>query len=49
MVPSLPALFVALPLQLLLALVILELSLPASLRLFGEALARGVGWLEPAG
>ena len=38
MVPSLPALFVALPLQLLLALVILELSLPASLRLFGEAL-----------
>jgi flagellar biosynthesis protein FliR len=49
MVPSLPALFVALPLQLLLALVILELSLPASLRLVGEALARGVGWLERAG
>jgi flagellar biosynthetic protein FliR len=46
MVPSLPALFVALPLQLLLALVILDLSLPAALRMFGEALARGVAWLD---
>lgn len=49
MVPSLPALFVALPLQLLLALAILELALPASLRLFGEVLARSVGWLDSAG
>jgi flagellar biosynthetic protein FliR len=45
MVPSLPVLFVALPLQLLLALVILDLLLPAAARLFGEALARGVGWM----
>lgn len=49
MVPSLPALFVALPLQLLLALIILDLSLPASLRLFGEALAYGVAWLDASG
>jgi flagellar biosynthesis protein FliR len=47
MVPSLPALFVALPLQLLLALVMLELALPAVMRLFAEMLARGVGWLDP--
>jgi flagellar biosynthetic protein FliR len=47
MVPSLPALFVALPLQLLLALLILQLSLPAGLRLFGETLAAGLGWLDP--
>jgi flagellar biosynthetic protein FliR len=49
MVPSLPALFVALPLQLLLALVMLELALPAAMRLFAETLVRGVGWLDAAG
>ena len=48
MVPSLPALFVALPLQLLLALLILQLSLPAGLRLFSDTLASGVSWLDPA-
>jgi len=48
-VPSLPALFVALPLQLLLALVMLELALPAAMRLFAETLVRGVGWLDAAG
>ncbi len=49
MVPSLPALFVALPLQLLLALVMLELALPAGMRLFAEALTQGVGWLDRPG
>jgi ribose transport system ATP-binding protein len=37
MVPSLPVFFVALPLQLLLALLILERSLPAAMALFGAA------------
>ena len=49
MVPALPALFVALPLQLLLALVMLELALPAALRLFAETLTHGVAWLDPGG
>lgn len=49
MVPAFPILFLALPLQLLLALVVLQLSLPAAMRLFGEAFLRGVGWLGPAG
>jgi flagellar biosynthetic protein FliR len=48
MVPAFPIFFLALPVQLLLALVVLELSLPAALGLFGEAFVRGVGWLEPA-
>jgi flagellar biosynthesis protein FliR len=49
MVPSFPLFFLALPVQLLLALVVLELSLPAAMSLFGAAFLRGVGWLEPAG
>ena len=49
MVPALPALFVALPLQLLLALAMLELALPAALRLFAETLTHGVAWLDPGG
>jgi flagellar biosynthesis protein FliR len=49
MVPSFPIFFLALPVQLLLALAVLELSLPAAMALFGEAFVRSVGWLEPAG
>ena len=49
MVPALPALFVALPLQLLLALAMLELALPAAMRLFAETLTHGVAWLDPGG
>ena len=48
MVPSLPVFFVALPLQLLLALLILERSLPAAMQLFGEAFEHGVAWLQAA-
>ena len=48
MVPSLPTLFVALPVQLLLALLVLELSLPAACPVRRGA-DRGVGWLDPAG
>ena len=49
LVPSLPALFVALPLQLLLAFVVLALSLPAALDLFRGELLRAIGWLDAAG
>ena len=49
MVPSFPIFFLALPVQLLLALVVLELSLPAAMALFGEAFIHGVAWLEPRG
>ena len=45
MVPSLPVFFVALPLQLLLALLILERSVPAAMALFGADLGRGLAWL----
>ena len=45
MVPSLPVFFVALPLQLLLALLILERSVPAAMALFGADLGRGFAWL----
>ena len=45
MVPSLPVFFVALPLQLLLALLILERSLPAAMALFGADFGRGIAWL----
>ena len=48
MVPSLPVLFVALPLQLLLALLILERSVPAAMALFGADLGRGIAWLGGA-
>lgn len=48
MVPSLPVFFVALPLQLLLALLILERSLPAAMALFGTDLGRGIAWLGGA-
>lgn len=49
MVPSFPIFFLALPVQLLLALLVLELSLPAAMTLFGHALTSGVGWLDPGG
>lgn len=45
MVPSLPVFFVALPLQLLLALLILERSVPAAMELFGADLGWGIAWL----
>ena len=45
MVTSLPVFFVALPLQLLLALLILERSLPAGIALFGVDIGRGIAWL----
>ena len=48
MVPSLPVFFVALPLQLLLALLILERSVPAAMALFGTDLGRGIAWLGGA-
>ena len=48
MVPSLPVFFVALPLQLLLALLILERSLPAAMALFGADFGRGIAWLGGA-
>jgi flagellar biosynthesis protein FliR len=47
MVPAFPVFFLALPVQLLLALVVLELSFPAAITLFGDALAQTVGWLDP--
>jgi flagellar biosynthetic protein FliR len=49
LVPSLPALFVALPLQLLLAFALLALSLPAALELFRGELLDAVGWLDRSG
>ncbi len=49
MVPSFPIFFLALPVQLLLALVVLQLSMPAAMTLFGEAFTHGVGWLEAPG
>ena len=49
MVPSFPIFFLALPAQLLLALVVLELSLPEAMQLFGGAFTNGLGWLDRAG
>lgn len=49
MVPSLPALFLALPLQLLTAFLILQLSLPAALELFEGSLDAGLSWLQSGG
>ena len=49
MVPAFPVFFLALPVQLLLALAVLELSFPAAMALFGDTLAQAVGWLDPGG
>jgi flagellar biosynthesis protein FliR len=49
MVPAFLVFFLALPVQLLLALVVLELSFPATMALFGDALAQAVGSLDPGG
>lgn len=49
MVPSFPIFFLALPAQLLLALVVLELSLPEAMQLFGRVFVNGLGWLDRAG
>lgn len=49
LVPALPILFLALPLQLLLALIVLELGLPAALALVHGAFRHGIAWLDPGG
>jgi flagellar biosynthetic protein FliR len=49
MVPAFPVLSLALPAQLLLALVVIELSLPEALALFAQSFLRGLAWLDPAG
>jgi flagellar biosynthetic protein FliR len=49
MVPAFPVLVLALPLQLLLALAILELSLLPAMELFGRSLLHGVAWLDRGG
>lgn len=49
MVPAFPALMVALPLQVLLALLLLQLALPPAFELFGRSLSGGVAWLGPGG
>ncbi|MEK0086060.1 flagellar biosynthetic protein FliR [Benzoatithermus flavus] len=49
MVPAFPVLMLALPLQLLLALAILEQSLPPAMELFGQSLVHGVAWLDRGG
>jgi flagellar biosynthetic protein FliR len=47
MVPAFQVLALALPAQLLLALVVLELTVPAAMQLFGEGLAHNLAWLDP--
>lgn len=47
MVPGVPVLAMALPAQLMLALLVLELSLPSALAMFGDSLMRDLGWLDP--
>ncbi len=48
MVPAFQVLSLALPAQLLLALLVLELSVPAAMRLFAGSLADGgLAWLDP--
>lgn len=47
MVPQFQVLSLALPAQLLLALLVLELSVPAAMHLFAENLARDLAWLDP--
>jgi flagellar biosynthetic protein FliR len=47
MVPSFQVLSLALPAQLLLALLVLELSVPAAMRLFADNLAHNLAWLDP--
>lgn len=47
MVPAFQVLALALPAQLLLALLVLELSVPAAMHLFGEGLAHNLAWLDP--
>ena len=49
LVPSLPVMFVALPLQLLVAFLILRYSLPAVLHLFRVGLAGSLDWLRSGG
>lgn len=49
LVPAFPAFFLALPLQILLALLVLELSLPAALALFAGAFEHGLAWLDRGG
>lgn len=49
MVPAFPVLTLALPAQLLLALVVIELSLPEALALFSGSFLRGLVWLDPGG
>lgn len=49
MVPAFPLLALALPAQLLLALLMVELSLPAAMALFGASFEAGLAWLAPEG
>ncbi len=49
LVPSFPVFFLALPVQILLALAVLKLALPAAMTLFADALVDGVGWLDQGG
>jgi flagellar biosynthetic protein FliR len=46
MVPAFPVLSLALPAQLMLALLVLQLSLPTALSLFSESLVRDLAWLD---
>lgn len=47
MVPSLPLLSLALPAQLLLAMLVIELSLPEAMALFAQGLKDTLAWLGP--
>jgi flagellar biosynthetic protein FliR len=47
MVPAFPVLSLALPAQLLLALLMIELSLPEALALFSRSFQDGIAWLAP--
>ena len=49
MVPAFPLLSLALPAQLLLALLVIELSLPEALALFAQGFQAALAWLAPAG
>ena len=47
MVPAFPVLSLALPAQLMLALLVLQLSLPAALSLFSGSIVADLAWLDP--
>lgn len=49
LVPAFPVLSLALPAQLLLALLVIELSVPEALALFAGSFRLGIAWLDPSG